>query len=254
MFTLDNPFLDLLATKRVLKVIELLNSRKDSVMRFAGMFFDLDDTLVDDDISTKFGVDQLFLKYTNELVENRDTLWDEALQVYYPAFLRGEISVQALQTSRIRYVLKMPDLSEQEALDAFEYFMEHYVESTQMFPDTLSVLKSLKASGVRLGVISNGPDEMQQRKIRAIGLHDFFDVIVTAERAGIGKPNSGIFELALSEMGLPASQCCCVGDNLQNDAIGAQEAGLTGIFLDRSNTAASNYHGLTIQSLEALLK
>lgn len=223
-------------------------------MQFAGMFFDLDDTLVDDDISTKAGVDQLYLHYTNDLPKDRYDKWDEALQIYYPAFLRAEITVQALQILRIRHVLGKPELAAEDALAAFEYFMQHYVESTQLFPDALAVLKSLKQGGARLGVISNGPDDMQQRKIKAIGLSDFFDVIVTAERAGVGKPNKEIFELALSELGLPASDCCCVGDNLANDAIGAQAAGLTGIFLDRTNSATVHYDGPTIHSLEALLK
>jgi putative hydrolase of the HAD superfamily len=222
-------------------------------MQFAGMFFDLDDTLVDDDISTKAGVDQLNLHYKNELPEDRHNKWDEALQIYYPAFLRAEITVQALQISRIRHVLDQPELAEQEALAAFEYFMQHYVESTQLFPDALAVLKSLKAAGIRLGVISNGPDDMQQRKVKAIGLSDFFDVIVTAERAGVGKPNSGIFELALEELGLAASDCCCVGDNLENDAIGAQAAGLTGIFLDRTGRSTAKYDGPIIHSLDELL-
>jgi len=222
-------------------------------MQFAGMFFDLDDTLVDDDISTKAGVDQLYLHYKNELSADRYDKWDEALQIYYPAFLRAEITVQALQILRIRHVLDKPDLVVQEALAAFEYFMQNYVENTQLFPEALAVLKALKSEGIRLGVISNGPDDMQQRKIKAIGLSEFFDVIVTAERAGVGKPNSGIFELALSELGLPASDCCCVGDNLANDAVGAQTAGLTGIFLDRTSSSTVHYDGPTIHSLEALL-
>ena len=222
-------------------------------MQFSGMFFDLDDTLVDDEISTKSGVDQLYLHYTDGLPEDRHSKWDEALQLYYPAFLRAEITAQTLQIQRIRYVLDKPELAEQEALTAFEYFMQRYIESTELFSDSLAVLKALKAKGVRLGVISNGPDDMQQRKIKAAGLNEIFDVVVTAERAGVGKPNSGIFELALKELGLSANECCCVGDNLANDAVGAQAAGLTGIFLDRDNSSKANYEGLTISSLEALL-
>ena len=134
-------------------------------MQFSGMFFDLDDTLVDDEVSTKAGVDQLYLHYTGELAADRYEKWDEALQIHYPAFLCAEITVQELQIQRIRHVLNQPDMAEQQALEAFEYFMQHYVENTTLFPDSLAVLKQLKASGARLGVISNGPDDMQQRKI-----------------------------------------------------------------------------------------
>lgn len=44
----------------------------------------------------------------------------------------------------------------------------------------------------------------------------------------IGKPAASFFHSVLSEMGLPASEVLMVGDDVDNDVIGAQQAGLQG--------------------------
>ena len=216
------------------------------------IFFDLDDTLIDDERSTEKGVDALFAHYLNDNVNDRHQRWDAALQIYYPNFLAGNLSVQQLQQARIRHVLSERTFSDEEALAAFEYFMAHYVEQSTLFSDVNAVFARLKAQNIGVGVISNGPNDMQMRKLKSVGLYDDLAVIVTAERAGIGKPNAAIFELALGEAGKPASACWCVGDNLNNDAIASSNAGLTGILLDRTGQHAA-YTGLTIQSLDEIL-
>ena len=212
------------------------------------IFFDLDDTLLDDEVSTQAGVDALFQEYNSTPVNDRHQRWDAALQEYYPAFLEGAINVQQLQQSRIRHVLPDLTFTDDEALAAFEYFMVNYVEGSTLFSDTRPVMARLKDKGIGLGVISNGPNDMQLRKLKAVGLYDEFDVVVTAERAGVAKPNVAIFEFALAEAGKQAGDCWCVGDNLQNDVLAANEAGLTGVLLDRGGKHAG-YTGMTLKSL-----
>jgi len=47
----------------------------------------------------------------------------------------------------------------------------------------------------------------------------------------IGKPSREFFRAALDGMGLPAAQVAMVGDDIENDVKGAQEAGLTGVLV-----------------------
>ncbi len=47
----------------------------------------------------------------------------------------------------------------------------------------------------------------------------------------IGKPSPTIFQLALSELGVPASDAAMIGDDLRNDIGGAQAAGIKGILI-----------------------
>ncbi len=41
----------------------------------------------------------------------------------------------------------------------------------------------------------------------------------------VGKPSPAFFELAIADLGLPASQVVCIGDSLENDCVGAAAAG-----------------------------
>jgi len=79
---------------------------------------------------------------------------------------------------------------------------------------------------------------------------------VTAEV--VGKPSPAFFELALSDIGLSASEVVCVGDNLENDCVGASRAGCrtillrTGVF-DAGALARSDIQpDLVLDSIAAL--
>ena len=56
----------------------------------------------------------------------------------------------------------------------------------------------------------------------------------------VGKPDIHFFEIALSELGLPAESVAMVGDSIDTDIGGAQAAGLTGILV-----RTGNYHFLS---------
>jgi ribonucleotide monophosphatase NagD (HAD superfamily) len=46
-----------------------------------------------------------------------------------------------------------------------------------------------------------------------------------------GKPAAGYFEQALALLGVAADRAAMVGDDLVNDVLGAQAAGLTGVLV-----------------------
>ena len=93
-----------------------------------------------------------------------------------------------------------------------------------------------------LGVITNGREDRQRAKFEALGLQDVFRVFVTSERAGVEKPHPRIFELALAEAGVEASEALFVGDRLDVDVLGARQAGMSAVWLDHGVQAAADFH------------
>jgi ribonucleotide monophosphatase NagD (HAD superfamily) len=81
---------------------------------------------------------------------------------------------------------------------------------------------------------------------------------VTAEV--VGKPSPAFFELACAELGLPASQVVCVGDSLENDCLGARQAGCrtilvrTGIFTQETLARSAVQPDLVIDSIAELAR
>lgn len=88
-----------------------------------------------------------------------------------------------------------------------------------------SALDSAAAVGP-LGVVTNGPKRRQQTKLDALGLTDRFAVVVYADDLPRRKPHALPFERALASIDAPAARTLYVGNSLDYDVAGAQNAGL----------------------------
>jgi putative hydrolase of the HAD superfamily len=100
--------------------------------------------------------------------------------------------------------------------------------------DTLPTLQKLEEDGYRLGLISNAGDDQDVRQLaRRFDIDRYFDFILTSAACSYRKPHPRIFELALSNWYFLPAEAVMVGDNLDADIRGAQNAGLFGIWLSR---------------------
>jgi putative hydrolase of the HAD superfamily len=119
------------------------------------------------------------------------------------------------------------------------------------YPETLGALRSLRALGFSMGVVSNF-DFRLEGVLRSLEMDRFFDALVTPGLAGVSKPDPGIFQTALDCLQVAASQAVHVGDSLLSDVQGARGAGIAPIFLDRSGQASAGEGLVVIQSLAEL--
>ncbi|MBI4760011.1 MAG: HAD family hydrolase [Chloroflexota bacterium] len=100
--------------------------------------------------------------------------------------------------------------------------------------DAIPALQQLHSLGYRMGIISNaGDDEDVQQLARRFGITDYFDFILTSAACSYRKPHPRIFELALSHWYCPPNEAVMVGDNLDADIRGAQQAGIYGVWISR---------------------
>jgi putative hydrolase of the HAD superfamily len=107
-------------------------------------------------------------------------------------------------------------------------------ERMRLFPDALACLEAFRASGMPLGLVTNGDARQQRDKIERHGLAQFFDAIVIEGEFGAGKPDAVVYRHALSALGVRAEAAWMVGDNLEFDVDGPQRLGLRGVWLDRA--------------------
>jgi putative hydrolase of the HAD superfamily len=96
---------------------------------------------------------------------------------------------------------------------------------------TNKLLKYFKEK-YKLGLITNGRSQLQQSKIDAAGIRIFFDVIIVSDEVGIKKPERAIFEMACSKLNVDVHDAVFIGDHMQNDVIGATNAGLQAVWLN----------------------
>ena len=76
----------------------------------------------------------------------------------------------------------------------------------------------------------------------------------------VGKPSRSFFELALDDLGLAAGEVVCIGDNLENDCVGAARAGCrtlmvrTGLFDQKAVNASAVQPEDIVDSIDDILR
>jgi putative hydrolase of the HAD superfamily len=94
---------------------------------------------------------------------------------------------------------------------------------------THALLDALRDRGLKLGLVSNAfdPGWLLHRDLEQMGLDERLDFSVFSSEVGKRKPHPAIFERALSELGVAATDAVFVGDRLYEDVRGAGELGMT---------------------------
>lgn len=125
-------------------------------------------------------------------------------------------------------------------LDRFEEYFEIIYQAFtsekcwKVFEDVLEsgLLDKLKQRGVVLGVVSNWDSRLPQI-LHNMGLAYYFDFILASTVVGSAKPDGKIFNEALRQSKVAATQACHIGDEVNADFHGANSLGIKGILIDR---------------------
>lgn len=185
--------------------------------------FDLDGTLLDRDNSVKTFIHRQYerwilhlghipkKKYVARFIEldKRGYVWkDKVYQQLVEEFEIAEISWEAL----------------------LQDYISEFKHSCVPFTNLIPMLDELKKSNILLGMITNGYGQFQMDNIVALGIKEFFDVILISEWEGIKKPDPEIFHGAINKISVSAHECVFIGDHPVNDVAAAQRVGMTGVW------------------------
>jgi putative hydrolase of the HAD superfamily len=101
-------------------------------------------------------------------------------------------------------------------------------------PFAREALQALQEAGVQTAVVSNWHSALLPI-LESHGLRPFLEFALTSAEAGRKKPHREIFEKALARMGTNAAETAFVGDSWSDDVLGALQAGLAPVYLQRAN-------------------
>ena len=139
------------------------------------------------------------------------------------------------------------DLAAREIYD--DWAQHHHFE---MYDDVPEALTALRARGLKLGLISNSHRCLTSFQSH-FDIEGLMSVTVSSAEFGVMKPDPRIFQEALERMDVPASRAVMVGDSLAHDVIGARQAGMRAVLLDRGACASTEDPEITvIRSLREL--
>jgi len=118
------------------------------------------------------------------------------------------------------------DESGAHAAAAFEIFYAARNRVT-LYDEVQASLERLRRR-YRLFALSNGNADLKR-----CGIAQFFEGHITAISAGAAKPDARIFEQLVRDAGVAASQVLHIGDDPYADVLGAMQAGMQAVWLNR---------------------
>ncbi|WP_314219020.1 HAD family hydrolase [Streptomyces zaehneri] len=208
-------------------------------MSILAVVWDVDDTLFDYSTADREGMRSYLA--AEGLLDRFGTAeaglarWREVTEEHWARFSAGGITFEDQRRDRVRAFLGR-EMADTEADDWLQRYHAHYEAAWSLFPDVLPVLDDL-ATSHRHAVLSNSSIHVQDHKLRTLGVHDRFEVILCAAELGVSKPEAGAFLAACEALSLAPHQVAYVGDHPEIDGRGAADAGLLSVWIDRYGTA-----------------
>ena len=139
----------------------------------------------------------------------------------------------------------MSALFELAGVTATEAFLASYVDAwephTFTDPDVPELLGFLRATGIKVGVLSNTmwPRAWHEEVFRRDGVLDLIDGAVYSSEIDWTKPHPEAFRAAMNAVGVSdPERCVFVGDRPYDDVHGAQGAGMRAVLIPNSDVPA----------------
>lgn len=108
-----------------------------------------------------------------------------------------------------------------------------------LYPEVPVTLEQLHEK-FKLGLLTNGPSDLQWGKVRQLEIEHLFDKIIVSGDHGLLKPDPRIFHLTLDNLNSTKTQSLYVGNSIEYDIIGAMNAGIPVIWRDNGETELTN--------------
>jgi HAD superfamily hydrolase (TIGR01549 family) len=130
--------------------------------------------------------------------------------------------------------LGITNASINEITELQQSFDEARAECFDFFTGIKELLIDLRAHFTII-IITNGPEFSQLAKINAVNLHEFVDHIIIGGQEKEQKPALSIFQKALTLSQCKKDEVIHIGDSLTADIAGANNAGITSVWVSHTN-------------------
>lgn len=170
------------------------------------IIFDLDDTLYDCSGTLVLKSKELAAKIISKAIRCSEA---EALKLQLE--IEGRLGPKA---DISREIANLHNLSEGFCTEVSEAINDLDIEDAVLFPDTIASINELKKIGYKLFLVTFGNREVQEKKIKVLGLESPFDEIIITENP---RGKEKCFKEILTKYDLEPKQVLCVGDKIKDE-------------------------------------
>jgi YjjG family noncanonical pyrimidine nucleotidase len=221
------------------------------------IFFDLDHTLWDYETNSRETLQELFQAHLLQAkgITDFESFFMEFKRVnaaLWELYDHGKIGSEVIREERFKQILQVFNAYEKKLSDELSTeYLYQCPKKGNLMPHAHETLQYL-AEHYKLSIITNGFEEIQNTKLTSGNLHQYFDHIITSQKAGHKKPAPQIFEYSLLQNGMEAHEAVMIGDNLITDIGGARKASIAHVFYNPDKVLHQENVTLEIESLQEL--
>ncbi|RQW64596.1 pyrimidine 5'-nucleotidase [Vibrio viridaestus] len=203
-------------------------------MQLDWLVFDADETLFHFDAFN--GLKRMFSGYDVDFNRADFEQYQSCNLPLWKAYQNNEITADELKHTRFESWASHLGVTTKQLNSQF---LENMADICALLPGVESLLQSLHGH-YRLAIITNGFVDLQEVRLKKVGIFHMFDHLVVSEKVGVAKPHNDIFFHTHQLMGMPDKQkVMMIGDNLHSDILGGLKYGFKTCWLNRTNDSLS---------------
>ncbi len=112
-----------------------------------------------------------------------------------------------------------------------------------LYPKVQLTLLELVRRGIRLGVVSDAPQDQVWQRLCSLGLQHVFDAVVTFDDTKARKPDPAPFREVLRRLDVRPEESLMVGDWPERDVVGGRSLGMRTVFARYGDTFGTEESG-----------
>lgn len=111
------------------------------------------------------------------------------------------------------------------------YFRAQSASGLELYAGAVELLRALRATGSRVILLCNSQRSFAEAELQALGLWDEFDDRFFSSDHECRKPDTYFFNSPILKYSLTPSDCLMIGNELDNDILGAKKAGMDAFYI-----------------------
>jgi putative hydrolase of the HAD superfamily len=236
---------------------------QDDILRLRAIFtektwfgFDLDDTLHEfrrsSGTATNKVLEEISERYGTPIAALKDEYSRVLKEKTSDAFSDGKTSFD-YRRERFALVLAYFSLpqNDQFMTQLLESYEATLMASLELKCGALGLLSAVKNMGKKIVIMTEGPQDAQERTVQGLGIGGYIDFLATTNHFRVAK-TSGLFPKVLEHLGISPGDMAYIGDNEQRDVKPAMAEGIFSIHLAETKHVSLNTFPPQINTLRKL--
>lgn len=191
------------------------------------MIFDLDDTLLNRDKA----VEVLFFMILEKCYEGVKHSAKRQMMNKFKEYDKRSYGISDKTKVLESLFDEFPPKNRLLRNDIQEFWNNHFPLCFSVNPNTIEIVNTIKKQ-FKVAIVTNGTTQRQNAKMINTTLDRYFETIIISEEVGFTKPDKRIFELAISKLNVHPEAALFIGDDLEKDIGGCQNAKINGIWFN----------------------